>query len=555
MKSASLEYVSANIECSVLWSTMRPIQQYLMANDFVFRRLANSCSAMFGLVCLLLFLGLTRGQSASASGTLVLTNPFDSNTTAGASSPSEEVTKLQNSLFIRGSTDFSDMGDWIWGEKTMDRQTSRFWKSFDIPYSTKVLRARLRLTGDNEYILYLDGRELGRDAEWRHIYEYDITALLLPGYHILAVEDYNSSREAGMTLGMLVGLSDGRILSVKSDKSWVVGTDFVPGWENVADWQKMSSPPPSWPYATVIAPFGGGPWNKLEKMNYIDVVPPLSPVIIPFWQTAWFQITVLTMLIMLFVISLWSVTQVALRTREQALLQGERARIARDIHDDIGMRMTQMVLQGELMQSELPPGSEVRSQLDHMCKDTRMTLSAMDEILWAINPRRDTIREFASYACNYAQSFAKSTSIQCILDVQPEISDTNLTLPLRRNMLLAVKEALNNVAKHSQASQMVLRIGFQKQALNVVIEDNGRGFDPAHASTDRNGLTNMNQRMRALGGECHLTSKPGEGCRVELIMPLVNRRHLLRLNWDNFASIFRKKRQNRPGETGNAKLL
>jgi signal transduction histidine kinase len=254
------------------------------------------------------------------------------------------------------------------------------------------------------------------------------------------------------------------------------------------------------------------------------------------------------------------VTQVALRTKEQTLLQGERARIARDIHDDIGMRLTQMVLQGELMQSELPPGSEMRSQLDHMCKDTRMTLSAMDEILWAINPRRDTIREFASYACNYAQSFAKSTAIQCILDVQPEISDTNLTLPLRRSMLLAVKEALNNVAKHSRASQMVLRIGFHKQALNVTIEDNGRGFDPAHASTDRNGLTNMKQRMRALGGDCVLTSKPGEGCRVELIMPLVNRRHLLRLNWDRFASIFRSQPQNRPGETGhretgNAKLL
>jgi two-component sensor histidine kinase len=491
---------------------------------------------------------------------MVLADSVDSNSIAGLNSPSNEVTELRNSLFNRGSTDLSDMGDWIWGEKTMDRQTSRFWKTFDIPDSTKVLRARLRLTGDNEYILYLDGRELGRDAEWRHIYEYDITALLSPGHHILAVEVYNSSREAGMTLGMLVCLSDGRILSIKSDKSWVVGTDFVPGWENVEDWQKMSSPPPSWPYATVIAPFNGGPWNKLEKMNYIDVVPPLSPILIPFWQKAWFQITVLSVSVMLFVVSLWAVTQVALRAKEQALLQGERARIARDIHDDIGMRMTQMVLQGELMQNELPPGSEMRSQLDQMCKDTRMTLSAMDEILWAINPRRDTMREFASYACGYAQSFAKTTSIQCILDVQPEISDTNLTLPLRRNMLLTVKEALNNVAKHSQATQMVLRIGFQKQALNVVIEDNGRGFDPAHANKDRNGLMNMKQRMRALGGDCHLASQPGKGCRVELIMPLVNRRHLLQLNWDGLASIFRNKMQNRPAptgryEVGNTRLL
>ena len=439
-------------------------------------------------------------------------------------------TNLQDSLAERGSYNFSDMGSWIWGARTMDRQTCRFWKSFEIPGAAKVALARLRITGDNEYILYLDGRELGRDAEWRHLYEYDITALLSPGRHILAVEDYNSFNEAGMILGLQIGLADGRVISVKSDESWVVGCDGVPGWENVRNWQRASAPPALWPPATIIAPCGGGPWAVSPW--FIEIVPPLSRHVVPFWQTGGFQIAVLVVLGLLFIVTLWVITQLALRTKEQRLLQRERARIARDIHDDLGMRMTQLVLQGEVAQSELPPKSELHSQLSQMCDDARGSLLAMDEILWAINPRRDNLREFTTYVCRYAQTFLKETAIRCTLDVEPEVSATTFNLPLRRNLLLAVKEALNNAAKHSQATELVLRIHGQGQGLMVVVQDNGRGFDPAFARPDRNGLANMTQRMKELGGSCHITSQPGNGCTIELFMPLVSsRRHLLRMDW------------------------
>ena len=456
-------------------------------------------------------------ENAHANAIVVENNPLNSNT------------NYQDSLTERGSYNFSDMGSWIWGAKTMNRQTCRFWRSFEIPAAAKVTRARLRITGDNEYILYLDGRELGRDAEWRHLYEYDITALLSSGRHILAVEDYNSFNEAGMILGLQVGLADGRVVSVKSDQSWVVGCDGVPGWENVRNWQKMSAPPPSWPPANIIAACGSGPWSVSPW--FIEIVPPLYRNVIPFWQTGWFQITVLAVLVVLLVVTLWVVAQLALRTKEQQLLQRERARIARDIHDDLGMRVTQLVLQGEVAASELPPQSGLHSQLNQMCEDARGTLRAMDEILWAINPRRDNLREFTTYVCRYAQTFLKDSPIQCTLDVEPEMSTAAFNLPLRRNLLMAVKEALHNAAKHSHATELTLRIRCQRQALLVVVQDNGRGFAPALASSDRNGLNNMTQRMDELGGRCQITSQPSQGCSVELFMPLVNsRRHLLRLD-------------------------
>jgi two-component sensor histidine kinase len=506
----------------------QPDQNSADARRVCCRGLEKNWVVIFGMVLLLLKPGLLHCQPDAIAANPA--NAPDDTNVLTPNSPEPRINSL-DSIAQRGSYNFSDMGSWIWGAVTRDRQTCRFWKAFEIPDGDRVVRARLRLTGDNEYVLYLDGHELGRDAEWRHLYEYDITPLLSPGRHILAVEVYNSSREAGLMLGLRIGLAYHRVVEVKSDSSWVVGADDVAGWEDVKDWEKMSSAPASWPNATVIAPWGGAPWGKLD---YIDIVPPLAPIVVPFWQEGWFEITVLAVLGMLLTVTLWILSQLALRTKEQRLLQRERARIARDIHDDIGMRMTQLVLQGEVVQSdfEFPAGSELRNHLVQICEDARDTLRAMDEILWAINPRRDNLREFATYVCGYAQKFLKATSIQCVLDVETEMPVASFDLPLRRNLLLAVKETLNNAAKHSHATELTLSIRLRGQELVVMVEDNGRGFEPALASLERNGLTNLNQRMNELGGRCQLTSQPGRGCRVELTMPLLNmRRHLAWLDW------------------------
>jgi signal transduction histidine kinase len=420
---------------------------------------------------------------------------------------------ILDSVHQRGSSDFSDMGSWIWETNTYDRQTVRFWKTLKIPAEPAVHRARLRITADNEYTLYLDGRELGRDAEWRHLYEYDITPLLTPGIHVLAVEVYNSFNEAGMVLGMRVGLEGGKTIEVKTDQSWLL----VP--EGIYGWQKETVPVDGWRQSKVMVPFGSEPWGKLDT---IDLVPPVQPLIIPFWQQAWFQISVIVLCVVALVVSFWLMTQLMMHKKEKELLLRERGRIARDIHDDLGLRVTQLVLQGEVAQSESSIGSEARAHFDKMCEEAREALRAMDEVLWAINPRRDTLREFATYVCGYAQKFLKNTPIQCVLDVEPEMSSDTFELPLRRNLLLAVKEALHNAVKHSQATELQLKIRWQDKRLVLVLEDNGRGFDLAQTRPDRNGLTNMAHRMAEVGGRFQLTSAPGKGCRVEFDTPLVH---------------------------------
>ncbi len=404
------------------------------------------------------------------------------------------------------------LGSWIWAGKTLDHQTIQLWRAFDIPDGATVAKARLVMTADNEFTLYLDGRELGRGAEWRELFVFDLSRLLTPGHHVLAVNCYNGSFFAGMLFGLHVDLADGHTVEVKSDQDWRVVPDGVSRWET------RTAAQPDWPAATIIAPLGGRPW--WTQPDAVDVMPSLQPVKLYFWQTGWFQVSLLSICGLVILVSLRLMAQLALHRKERLLLQGERARIARDIHDDIGARMTQLVLHGEVAQNELPAESETRTQLVMICEEARGLLSTMDEILWAVNPRRDTLRDFADYVCNYAQEFLKPTRIQCLFEVNPEMPAAVFNLPLRRSLLMAIKETLNNTVKHAEATELRLQIHWRGPQLVVVVQDNGKGFDMAVVKSDRNGLTNMAQRVSELGGSCQITSRPGQGCRVEFSIPL-----------------------------------
>ena len=414
------------------------------------------------------------------------------------------------------------LGSWIWAAKTEDNQTCQFWHTFDIPPDAKVAKARLVMTTDNEFTLFLDGRELGRGAEWRELFVFDLAPLLSPGRHVLGIQCFNGSFFAGVLLGLRIDLTNGQSLEIKSDPSWRVVPDGVSRWKTRAE------APADWPAATVIAPLGGSPWWTAP--DAVIMMPSLKPIKVYFWQTGWFQVTLLIICGGVILVSLRLMTQLALHRKERFLLERERARIARDIHDDIGARMTQLVLHGELAQNEECATPEIRQQLTWFCEEARGLLSTMDEVLWAVNPQRDTLRDFAAYVCKYAEGYLASTKILCLFEVGPEMSSAAFDLPLRRSLLMAIKETLNNAAKHSGATELRLKIHWEGQHLAVVVEDNGKGFDAAVLKSERNGLANMVQRMNELGGHCRITSQPGQGCRVEFNVPLRHQRGSI-WNW------------------------
>ena len=322
----------------------------------------------------------------------------------------------------------------------------------------------------------------------------------------------NSFSIAGVLLGLRVDLADKRIIEVQSDQSWRIVPDGVSRWE------RRIEPLAAWPAATIMVSYGSPKW--WDRPVAVNMMPLLQPIKVFFWQTGWFQITLLAVCGVVILVSLRLMAQLALHRKERWLLQRERSRIAREIHDDIGARMTQLVLHGEVAQSGLKNGSETQTHLVQICEEARGLLSTMDEILWAVNPKRDTLRDFAAYVCNYAQEFLKPTPIQCLFELDPEMSAADFNLPLRRSLLMAIKETLNNTVKHSGATELRLKIQWQGQHLIVVVQDNGKGFDATVVKSERTGMSNMAERMTELGGSCIVTSQPGKGCRVEFSIPL-----------------------------------
>jgi hypothetical protein len=409
------------------------------------------------------------------------------------------------------------LGRWIWASQTTDKQFCQLWRTFEIPPGVKVTRALLKITVDNGYRFLLDGRELGQGTEWRALTQYDITLLLSPGTHTLAVIAFNDFLQGGMICGLKIEMSNGQVMQIKSDDSWRIVPNDESGWES----KKQSAA--NWPAAKILGPGDtSSMWWSDRPLDFVTVAQ-FKPVEIPLWHRGWFHIALASLCGTALLVCLWLMAQLIVQNKEHQLLNLERSRIARDIHDDVGTRLTKLVLQGEVAQSTQPANSEVRRQLDTICEGLRGVLGAMDEVLWAVNPRHDTLANFIAYICDYAQTFLQNTKIQCLLEVEPDIPPLNFDLPLRRSLLLVVKEALNNAAKHSNASRLTLKIYRDSQKLVVVVEDNGCGFDLNQARQNRNGLTNFFQRMSEAGGECQIVTRPGEGCRVEFSIPLTRR--------------------------------
>jgi len=410
------------------------------------------------------------------------------------------------------------LGQWIWDTNTLDKQTCRFWRSFEIPRDAKVSSAIARITVDNGFTFFLDGQEIGRGSDWRTVTEYDLTWLLNPGKHILAIEGFNDRLQAGLIFGLdiqLVGENQSTI-DVVSDNTWRVVPDTQRNWIN------KKAALPEWHPAIVVGSIGHPPWQVWPVG--LSIEPPLRPVIVRFWQAGWFQLSLLSVCALALLFSIWLMTQLSAQSKAQRFLQVERARIARDIHDDLGAQLTQLLLLGEVAQREQPEEAAARAQFNQICEQARELSHAMDEVVWAVNSRRDTLRDFVNYVCKYARIYLDPTPIRCRLDVEPEIPPDAFDLPMRRNLLLAVKEALNNAAKHSEAGELFLRIYRENQKLVVEVEDNGKGFDPVLAGAERNGLANMSQRMSEVGGACNVVSQPGGGCRVVFTVPLARAR-------------------------------
>ncbi len=261
-----------------------------------------------------------------------------------------------------------------------------------------------------------------------------------------------------------------------------------------------------------------GVWNQAGDVLAFAVLP-------RFWQTGWFTICFLAT----FGGSVgWSVRYVLRRRHERQVkflqhlhsLERERTRIARDIHDDLGGSLTEIGYMGALAVRDSQTLAGAREQLERITERTRELARRLDETVWAVNPKNDTVGQLATYLCRSAREFLEPTSIRCRLDVSSSLPDVTLSAEVRHHLFLVVKEALNNAAKHSGASELWLRLETSGGVLVIEISDNGSGFQVDAKREAGNGLRNMAARMEEIGGVLVLRSVPGTGSTVCLRLPL-----------------------------------
>ncbi len=261
-----------------------------------------------------------------------------------------------------------------------------------------------------------------------------------------------------------------------------------------------------------------GVWNQAGDTVTFTVLP-------YFWQTWWF--TGLVLVAFGGAVG-WTVRYVLRRRHESQVrllqhlhaLERERTRIARDIHDDLGGSLTEIGYLGALAVRDSRSLEEAREQLDRITERTRELARRLDETVWAVNPKNDSPSQLATYLCRFAREFLEPTAIRCRLDVAGNLPETMLTAEVRHNIFLAVKEALNNAAKHSGAEELWLRLGMTDGTMTIEVADNGRGFNVDATREAGNGLRNMGARMEEAGGQFEVRSAPGEGTTVRLRLPL-----------------------------------
>lgn len=262
----------------------------------------------------------------------------------------------------------------------------------------------------------------------------------------------------------------------------------------------------------VIACNSDGVWNRVGQDLTLTIWP-------YYYETWWFRLLAALLAAGLvagavrFLVTRRLHQKMEQLARQQAV-ERERARIAKDIHDDLGANLTLIAVLGDLARHE-----KAGERIQKMASTARQAVKSLDEIVWAVNPRNDTLAHLLDYTGQYAVDYLRAAGVRCLLDVPEHTPVREVPTNVRHNLFLVVKEALQNIVKHAKATAVWLRIGLTGQGLRIVIEDNGQGFERPPEDALADGLRNMQQRMDEIGGTYRIQSRLGHGTEIIVELP------------------------------------
>lgn len=202
-------------------------------------------------------------------------------------------------------------------------------------------------------------------------------------------------------------------------------------------------------------------------------------------------------------------------------LNEQRRQIGRDIHDELGASLTHIVrLSADAGRMASQP-DRVQQQTHRIAELAGEAVDQIGEIVWANNPAFDNLEDLVAYLREYAANFFAETRFQVDFKFPDAVPSQPVSGMFRRHLVLVVKEALQNISKHSEASHVSIELGLIPGRLQLSISDDGRGLSAESRERTGNGLTNMRLRIAELKGNIDILSSPGNGTTLKLEVPIV----------------------------------
>ncbi|MEP6513909.1 MAG: triple tyrosine motif-containing protein, partial [Parafilimonas sp.] len=229
----------------------------------------------------------------------------------------------------------------------------------------------------------------------------------------------------------------------------------------------------------------------------------------PFTQTVWFYILILAAIAGIFY------TMYRFRLKQLMRTELVRSEISKNLHDEVGSHLTNISLSSLLAQKQLHNENAISRLLDRIYQDSQKVSESMREIVWSINPKIDTLGEALPRMLHYASELLEAKNIELQAEISTDVEHVKLNMQKRRDVYLIFKEAVNNMAKHSKATQAAIHFNLVNTSFVMLITDNGTGFDVTAPLTN-NGLKNMQERAQSHHWKLQLDSNLNAGTTITL---------------------------------------
>lgn len=291
------------------------------------------------------------------------------------------------------------------------------------------------------------------------------------------------------------------------DPDWIEG-----GTQNTANYTNLGGGNYVFKVRATSKP---GVWSSDIASISVRIIP-------PFWKRPWFFI--LCGLLVL------GAAYAGYRYRINELLkrQAIRNKIAQDLHDNVGSTLSSISVYSQVAKIHNSQGNtgNLQSVLERIAATSSEMISEMNDIVWTINPRNDSMQKILQRMESFAKPLLHTQNIQFRFEYDPAVMNVNLEMEKRKNFYLIFKEAVNNALKYSGCKKMEVCVQYRHHHLELRVMDDGIGFDRKTVDTKSveslsgNGLNNMARRAKEMNGVCLIESQPGSGTTVRLSFPV-----------------------------------